>query len=195
MREVNGLNVYDLDNTILRGDSTALFYAYCLARTPKMLLRLPKLIFGAVFVLKRDKQRFKQDMFAFLRDLKNPEAMVATFWDRKLKRVKRFYLDRCRDDDVIISASPEFLIKPAMQRLGAARVLASPVDIHSGLYSGLNCHGQEKVRRLYEVCPGAVIDEFYSDSHSDDPLARLAKQAFLVKGEKLTPWEFKGEKT
>lgn len=39
-----------------------------------------------------------------------------------------------------------------------------------------------------------MIDEFYSDSHSDDPLARLAKQAFLVKGEKLTPWEFKGEK-
>ena len=184
------MNVYDFDNTILRGDSTALFYAYCLARTPKMLLRLPKLVWGALFVLKKEKQRFKQDMFAFLRDLRDPEGMVSAFWDKNIRRVKPFYLQKRRADDVIISASPEFLIRPAMARLGKASVLASPVDIHSGLYSGLNCHGEEKVRRLLEVCPDAQIDEFYSDSHSDDPLARLAKKAFLVKGEKLEAWKF-----
>ena len=43
------MNVYDFDNTILRGDSTALFYLYCLRRTPRMLLRLPGLAFGALF--------------------------------------------------------------------------------------------------------------------------------------------------
>ncbi len=188
--EVKNLNVYDFDNTILKGDSTALFYAYCLVRTPRMFLRLPKLLWGALFILKKDKQRFKQDMFAFLRDLKDPEAAVTTFWDRNIRRVKRFYLQNRCDDDVIISASPEFLIKSAVDRLGNARVLASPVDIHSGLYSGLNCHGEEKVRRLFEVCPGAKIDEFYSDSHSDEPLARLAKKAYLVKGEKRLPWQF-----
>ena len=59
------MTVYDFDNTILRGDSTARFYAYCLVRNPRMLLRLPGLLWGALFVLKRDKQRFKQDMFAF----------------------------------------------------------------------------------------------------------------------------------
>ena len=185
------MNVYDFDNTILRGDSTALFYIYCLKRTPRMFLRLPKLLWGALFVLKRDKQRFKQDMFAFLRDLKNPEKAVSAFWDKNLNRVKHFYLENRRDDDIIISASPEFLVKPAMARLGHARVIASPVDIHSGLYSGLNCHGEEKVRRLYEVCPSAKIDGFYSDSHSDDPLAKLAQQAWLVKGEKLLPWQIR----
>ena len=59
------MNVYDFDNTIIRGDSTALFYMYCLRRTPRMVLRLPALAWGALFVLKKDKQRFKQDMFAF----------------------------------------------------------------------------------------------------------------------------------
>ena len=184
------MNVYDFDNTILKGDSTALFYTYCLVRTPRMFLRLPKLIWGTLFVLKKDKQRFKQDMFAFLRDLKEPERMVSAFWDKNIRRVKRFYLQNRRDDDVIISASPEFLICPAMARLGHGRVLASPVDIHSGLYSGFNCHGKEKLRRLLEICPDAEIDEFYSDSHSDDPLARQAKKAFLVKGNKLEEWRF-----
>ena len=184
------MNVYDFDNTILRGDSTALFYIYCLRRTPKMFLRLPGLLWGALFVLKKNKQCFKQEMFGFLRDLKNPEATVAAFWDKNIRRVKSFYLQNMRSDDIIISASPEFLIKPAMARLSSARVLASPVDIHSGLYSGLNCHGEEKVRRLFEVCPDAVIDGFYSDSHSDEPLAKLAKQAYMVRGEKLGPWRF-----
>ena len=32
------------------------------------------------------------------------------------------------------------------------------------------------------------IDEFYSDSRSDAPLARMAKRAYLVKGETLLPW-------
>ena len=42
--------------------------------------------------------------------------------------------------------------------------------------------------RFHARFPGAGIDEFYSDSHSDDPLAALAKRAYLVKGERLLPW-------
>ena len=182
------MNVYDFDNTIIRGDSTALFYMYCLIRTPKMLLRLPGLAWGALFVLKKDKQRFKQSMFGFLRDLKDPEGMVSHFWDKYLSRVKPFYLSGKRTDDLVISASPEFLVRPAMQRLGEKQVLASPVDIRTGLYLGPNCHGEEKVRRFNEAFPNGHIERFYSDSHSDDPLARLADQAFLVKGETLLPW-------
>ncbi len=182
------MNVYDFDNTIFRGDSTARFYLYCLARTPRMLRRLPRLAWEALTLLRRDKQRFKQDMFAFLQDLKDPEGMIARFWSRNIRRVKRFYLQKKRDDDIIISASPEFLIRPAMARLGKARVLASPVDRSTGRYAGLNCHGEEKVRRLREAFGEAEIDEFFSDSLSDAPLARRAKRAWLVRGEKLAPW-------
>ena len=183
------MNAYDFDNTVFRGDSTAKFYVYCLLRTPKMILRLPKLLFGAVFVLPKDKQRFKQGMFAFLRDLADPEKAVSEFWDRKLGGIKRFYLAGKKEDDVIISASPEFLVKPAMARLGVSGVLASPVDIRTGRYRGLNCHGEEKVRRFRAVFPAARVETFYSDSRSDAPMARLAERAYLVKGEKLIPWE------
>ena len=60
----------------------------------------------------------------------------------------------------------------------------------TGIYSGNNCHGEEKVARFNAAFPGAEIDNFYSDSHSDDPMARVAKRSFMVKGENLSEWEF-----
>jgi phosphoserine phosphatase len=42
------------------------------------------------------------------------------------------------------------------------------------------------VRRLKEAYPEVVIDRFYSDSRADTPLAKLAREAFLVKGNDLS---------
>ena len=47
----------------------------------------------------------------------------------------------------------------------------------TGLYDGLNCHGEEKVRRMRELYPDAEIEQFYSDSLHDTPLARLARRS------------------
>ncbi|MBF1089242.1 MAG: haloacid dehalogenase-like hydrolase, partial [Solobacterium sp.] len=33
------------------------------------------------------------------------------------------------------------------------------------------------------------IENFYSDSYSDTPLARIAENAYLVKGDNLLPWD------
>lgn len=184
------MNVYDFDKTVFRGDSSTRFYAYCLLRTPRMLKRLPRLIYGVIFVLPKDKQRFKEETFRFLTDLSDPEGMTAKFWKKNLCRVKRFYWERKRPDDVIASASPEFLIRPALEQLGVTRLIASPVDMYTGRYSGPNCHGEEKVTRFRAEYPGETIDNFYSDSHSDDPMARISARAWQVKGEKLSPWKF-----
>ena len=185
------MNVYDFDNTILRGDSTARFVAFCLRRYPSIWPDIPGQVFNAMlFALRlRKKQDFKQRLLSLLRRIDDPDAAVAAFWEENFSRVKGFYAGIHRPDDVVISASPEFLIAPACAKLGIRTVMGSPVDGHTGRFSGPNCHGEEKVRRFREVFPDGEIDDFYSDSHSDDPLARLAKRAFLVKGERLLPWE------
>ena len=185
------MNAYDFDKTIFDGDSTARFYKYCLLRTPKMFLRLPRLALEAVFLLPKNKQRFKENMFGFLRDLKNPEKMLDDFWKKNGSRIKKFYLAKKREDDLIASASPEFLLRPILATLGITRLIASPVDFHTGKYSGPNCHGQEKVIRFFDEFPGETIDNFYSDSHSDDPMADIAKNAHLVRGEKIMGWNEK----
>ena len=49
--------------------------------------------------------------------------------------------------------------------------------------------GAQDRERFREIFPDGKIGEFYSDSYSDTPLARLAEKAFLVKGDRLLPWE------
>lgn len=188
--EVIPMNVYDFDDTILRGDSTALFIRYCFTRYPKVWLNLPGLAVNALlFVLKiRPKQEFKQRMFSMFARVDDMDAAVRDFWQKHFDRVKPFYSRTRRPDDVVISASPEFLVRPACERLGINCVMASPVDMYTGIYHGLNCHGAEKVRRYRERFGDTPINDFYSDSHSDDPLASIAARAFLVRGDELLPW-------
>ena len=183
------MNVYDFDNTILRGDSSARFFAWCLTHCPSMWRDLPgQALNGLLFILKiRPKQAFKQRMFHYFA-LIDMDKVLNDFWRANIPRIKAWYHKTHRDDDVVISASPEFLIRPACEKLGIRAVMGSPVDRYTGMYSGANCHGAEKVRRFRAVYPDAVIENFYSDSHSDDPLAELAQKAWLVKGEQLLPW-------
>ena len=184
------MNVYDFDNTLLRGDSTARFVGYCLMQYPTVWSDFfGQAVNALLFVLKiREKQAFKQRLLSFLSKI-DADAAVADFWRKNSCRIKPFYADIRRPDDVVISASPEFLIRPACERLGIKYIIASPVDSRTGKFGGANCHGQEKVRRFYEAFPDGRIDDFYSDSHSDDPLAEIAKRAFLVRGEKILPWK------
>ena len=185
------MNVFDFDETIYEGDSTRDFVFWCLKRHPKTLLSVPKTgiaAFGYYVCHIGTKTQFKERMYGFLKGV-DTESEVEQFWSEKLSGVKAFYLQIHNDDDVIISASPEFLLKPLEKKLGIT-VITSKVDPHTGKYTGVNCYYDEKVRRFYEHYPNGEIDDFYSDSYSDEPLARLAKRAFIVEGEKLIEWDY-----
>ena len=185
------MNVYDFDNTIYRGDSSGHFCIYCFSRYPKTLLTLPKtaITFLRYKAGKCPLTQFKQQLFSFMRFLPNAESVIDKFWAKHEKNIKDWYLAQ-KSDDIIISASPEFLLTPVCGRLGV-RLIASPVDIRTGTFSGLNCRDEEKVRRLDKQYPGTVIDNFYSDSYADTPLAKLAKNAYMVKGDKIEPWQWR----
>lgn len=186
------MNVYDFDKTIYYGDSTADFYLFCLKRHKKILTLAPSLLgaFLKFYVFKKGtKTDFKEKMYRFLAYC-DTEKDVNDFWKEYIGNIKPFYLEQKKDDDVIISASPEFLLKPVCKRLKIKNLMASKVDMHSGKYSGVNCHGKEKVKRFYEAFPDGKIDNFYSDSYSDSPLAEIAEKAFMVDGDKVESWIF-----
>ena len=51
------MNVYDFDNTILRGDSTARFFGFCLLRYPRMWRDIPaQAVNGLLFALRLRKK-------------------------------------------------------------------------------------------------------------------------------------------
>ena len=185
------MNVYDFDKTIVPFDSTALFTRWCLKRYKKTWPRMILLIAPGLGMLLRlsSREAFKQCLFqAVFSAPKDLNAELAAFWQANIGKTNRWYLERKRPDDVVISASPEFIVRPALERLGVRTLLGTRMDSSTGRIAGRNCRGTEKVVRFHQEMGDARVDEFYSDSRSDTPMARLAKKAYLVKGEELAPW-------
>ena len=65
--------------------------------------------------------------------------------------------------------------------------MASPLDLNTLKYEGKNCYGEEKVN-VFKKYYDSQIDEFYSDSISDEPLALLAKKAYIVDKNEIKDW-------
>ena len=186
------MNAFDFDGTIYSGDSTRDFIFYCYKRHPSLLLYLPMQAMAALgYGLKIiDKTRMKEIFYRFMRGI-DAEAMVPEFWETHKKNIFPWYAQRQQEDDILISASPEFLLEPICKELGIRTLMASRVDPRTGKYQGINCHGKEKVRRLKQQTGITHLDEFYSDSQSDLPLAQIADHAYLIdKKGNVLDWKF-----
>lgn len=179
------MNVYDFDKTIYNGDCTVHFYLYSIRRHPRILMRLPALLWYALLYMLQiyTKTQFKEKFYTFLNDIPDINKDISSFWESHEKNIKGFH----KKGGLVISASPEFLLEPICKKLGL-ELIASRVDRFTGKYSGKNCHGKEKVYRFKEIYGDTEINEFYSDSLSDGPLADMAKAAFMVKKEEIIPW-------
>ena len=188
------VNVYDFDKTILPYDSTEAFFAFCLRRWPRVAgPALGALPYAAGMKLGlTDKTRAKEAFYRFLTRLPDVDAAVEEFWRGRFGDIGLWYLAQSRPDDIISSASPDFLLRPVAKELGV-RLIASRVDRYSGWTLGMNNHDEEKVRRLRGEFPDVEVDEFYSDSRSDTPMARIARRAFIVRNGELFPWPEQGE--
>ncbi len=183
------MNVYDFDKTIYVHDSSADLIKWCLKKRPYLVFPyFFPILRGAIrlFILHQPKEVAKEDFFSLLKYFDNREELIKEFWDTHEQGIKEYYRKQRRDDDLIISASPEFLIKEICDRLHVS-CMASPLDLHTLRYTGKNCHGKEKVVRLREITD-EQIEEFYSDSLSDTPLAEIAEKAYLVKGDAIEEW-------
>ena len=185
------MNVYDFDKTIFTPDSSVSFILFCLRHHPRAVLKaLPPSAVKAVQYLaggKKDAKRLKEALFSVLNRVDNVDAIVSEFWEKYTGNLEPWYLEQKRDDDLIISASPEFLLRPIADRLGV-QLIATHMNPYNGKIKGKNCHDEEKARRFLELWPADSIDAFYSDSLCDSPMARLAKQAYLVQDGEFLPW-------
>ena len=181
------MNVYDFDKTIYPRDSTASFYLWCLKKYPacRKTLGLTAWAFFLMGTRLKPKVRCKEIFYRFLRHV--PAEAPLQFWTEHIHDIRPWFHAQRRPDDLIISASPAFLLEPAAQFLEFA-LIASPVDQATGQCTGENCHGEEKVRRFRAVYGSARVEGFWSDSRSDAPMAALAEAAWFVRRGVPEPW-------
>jgi phosphatidylglycerophosphatase C len=182
------MNVYDFDKTIYDGDSSVDFYRFNLKQQPSLAVYWPlqSLALGAYGLKLIDKTAMKSQFYRYFQAIPDIDQRVAAFWQTHHTKLMPYYLSQKQSSDVIVSASPEFMLKPVCDQLGVT-LIASVVDARTG-HSATNCYGAEKVRRFRALYPTAKVSAFYSDSRSDQPLADEAERAFLVVGRTVIPW-------
>jgi len=136
---------------------------------------------------KIETKELKEQLFSFLRYIPDVDEAVEKFWNKNMQGIGKWYLEQKKDDDLIISASPYFLLEPVCRKLGVS-LIATPMDKNTGKIIGKNCHDIEKPRRFYENYPEGHTENFYSDSMSDSPMAEIADKSWLVCKHKISPW-------
>lgn len=185
------MNIYDFDDTIFSGDSSVKFIKYSFCKHPFLVLWcLLKGIKESIKYLfkKSNFGLIKSELFSFVKHIDNLDEYMNEYVIKHQKYIKKFYLEQKKDDDVVISASFEFIVKPFCDKLGIKTVIATKYDTKKGCIVGKNCKGKEKIVRFNKVFNDYHVNEAYSDSLSDIPMFEIADKAYLVKDEDLIPY-------
>ncbi len=185
------VNVYDFDHTIYRGDCTLDFYFFCILKNPLLLYYVPFQMFH-FFLFKiglEERTKFKSNFFIFLRGINNLSDCVDKFWEKHFSKIRAWYLKLDHRQDIIVSASPEFLIEPVSRRLRVQELFATKINERTGKIVGKNCYGEEKVVRIEGILKSKRIQKAYTDHLSDLPILLLAEEPFIVRGERITKYD------
>lgn len=181
------INIYDFDHTIYKGDCSIHFYLYSLRRKPILLKYLPLQVWHLLLFIGRFEKRdvFKANFFRYLQGITDIQDYVDKFWEKHRVNIKKWYSETDHSKDFIISASPEFLLKPITAKLKVRKLIATDIDPSTGRINGKNCRGKEKVTRLQAVISNPIVEKTFSDSLADLPILELAKYPYMVRGDKI----------
>ena len=181
------MNVYDFDGTIFPTDCSIGFCFWCMKTRPKMWFTFAPKAIRNIILRKRGKipeYLMQRKFFGYLTMVDNFDEEIERYWDKNEKKIAPWYLAQKRPDDLIISASPDCIIGPIAKRLGV-NFMATEYDREFGVFTNNLMYAQEKAQ--YMIDHGfPVIDNFYSDSLADTPLALCAEKAHLVKDKAST---------
>ena len=161
---------------------------------------MPRALFsGLLYILKiYDEKKVKESFLKFIENMSEEDLDKFTkrFYDNRFKNI--LYNDSLKMMKklkaegykiYLISASPEFYLKHLYEIKEVDKIIGTKFYINDGKFSrrmdGLNCKGEEKVKRLKGFLKEEKIDVdfkesyMFSDSLSDKPLLELVGKPYL----------------
>lgn len=178
---------FDLDNTLIHGDSQGLEIEFLVKRGQIAYRKLVPILI-ANFLFKRDlirADRMVQTCLRIYRDLPTdrPATWIGELYREMIApRLSAAMVDRVRAHrsrghlPVILSASLQHLIEPVATDLGIAHILCTELEVDArGLFTGRPagpvCVGQYKTNQAARLAQRLNIDlaasYAYSDHHAD----------------------------
>lgn len=180
------MTVYDFDNTIYSGESSMDFFLFCLKKKKSLILYLPYILYTAILyklnILEIEKLYLIVEKLSkiFLHNKEDISIIVSDFWNQNNKKLKPQFLNKINNADVIITASPYFLIKEILKFLNTKNILCTDFDIKTGKLNFV-CYKENKAIAFKEKYGNCCIQNLYTDSMSDKPLMDLSINVYLVK--------------
>lgn len=197
---IMSLSIFDLDNTLLNGDSDYLWGQFLVEQG---------IVDGPTYEKKNQDfyDQYKQgtlDIFEFLQFSLKPlsENSLETLnsWREQFmqEKILPIILDKARQlvDEhrqkgntlMIITATNRFVTQPIAENFGIPYLLATEPEMSQGQYTGMvqgtPCFQDGKVTRLQQWLTdnsGTLDDSwFYSDSHNDIPLLEIVTHPVAV---------------
>lgn len=185
------MNVYDFDGTIYYPDCALSFALWCIKRHPSLAFTyLPKALAAVIGhgIGKVPRYVMERTFFSFLCKVNDFDVQIERFWDKHKKNISDWYLAQKRPDDLIISASPNCIIGPIAKRLGV-NYIATEYDRDVGAFVDNLMYAREKAAYIFDQ-DFPEIENFYSDSLADTPMALCAEKAHLItnKAQTVNDW-------
>lgn len=175
------MNVYDFDGTIFPSDCSIGFCIWCMNRHPKLWFTFAPKAIRNIILRKKGKiseSAMQRKFFSYLTLIDDFDKQIERYWNKNEKKIASWYLAQKRDDDLIISASPTCIIEPIATRLGV-NFMATEYDREYGVFLNNMMYAKEKAKYILDH-GFPLIENFYSDSLADTPLALCAEKAHLV---------------
>ncbi len=194
------LALFDLDNTLLAGDSDYLWGVFLVEKG---------LVDGELYKAANEKfyQQYADgelDIHEFLNFSLNPLSQIPMptlaglheeFMDQQIRplmtalgREKIEQHKELGDTTLIITATNRFVTEPIARAFGVDDLIATEPEIIDGRYTGrvagTPCFQRGKITRLQQwmEANGETLEDstFYSDSHNDLPLLNIVEQPVAV---------------
>lgn len=195
--EIKKIAFFDVDKTLIEGDSMFLLLKYTLKKYPRAKLRLPKLFLDLCLykIGLISTKKAKESMFYTISYLK--EGEYKAFYESFIKpSIFNDALDKIKQlkqegyYTLLVSASPECYLSYFEEEDYVDKLIGTRLKKKDNIYlnsiEGLNCKGIEKVARINQFLKenNMRIDKenslAYSDSLSDSPMFDLANKSYLI---------------
>lgn len=194
------LAIFDLDNTLLAGDSDHAWGEFLVERglVDGVWYKAQNDAFYAAYCRgELDIVAYSEFVFSVLAR-ESADTLAGWHRDFMAEKVGRMILPRGRellarhrgqgDRLLIITATNRFITAPIAAELGVADLLATEPEVQGGRYTGrvtgIPCYKEGKIARLQQwlQANGESADDcwFYSDSRNDIPLLEFSARPVAV---------------
>jgi len=199
--------IFDVDYTIINGDSMFLMLFFAISKKPILILYTPIILVKVVLYFLKiiDVKSSKESIYLPLKYLTEKE--LEEFYNKVLlkkinpevmKRLNSHKEQGCRI--LLVSASPEVYLQYFKKNSSIDAIIGTKLEIIDGKYTnkinGQNCKGIEKFNRIKEYLNENNLEiDFnnsfgYSDSLTDKAMLSLVKNRYKINKNKTEIQEF-----